>query len=910
MRAPEIVADLIRQEFGDDVDVTPTAMRERRLIFYDPVSSEVLKRAVKEGKIGRRPAADLVRGERKTANVASILKETRANRMHDEQIAMLPAVVAAKRRLADEVAKLIGKNAQKKTPKPQPIAEVTGVLIEGVGEASYLGARTEVQVFGGYFRLKKLGPADDSTVYDPQAPTTRTSWIVDVAAAVNQLPSEQRVLVTIDEVEVLEPAHCPVCDGTVFYVVGGCVRCQTLRDITAKLEQEVETPMIERHKRDFDLAVAPFTEMGPVRDVAVMQARSRMDRAISKDTNDWVNSQAKSVEATRQRRAAAVNDPRYSTGTYLRAMNLCRPRQRIVLTTPNGKLDIVLWERLESPIGRVCEGRSRSPGREHGRHPAGSAWSGRLEPLPAALRQAVHRAIKGLLGPHGAPKPSTASVEAEPEPEDHAGFIEVLTSNDATSDATAGELSNEPKPEPTIGEPSSKSVGGPAPVLEPAPDGAVNVVQFSANRSELAEALRTVQLVGRPRHATNGRSGCLVVIEDGLGTISSRNATTWDVAAARFPVRTSSVTRGGSPIRRSMCCRYGSRRNEAAVSCRIQGYTLGDDHLVRQSTSDGASAIHATRAPGSFAPIEAHLTNLTNRRRFRTSILREAITMAKPFTLDDGANATEKRKHRRLAAFKCLRIYDSAAGKADGTLYATNGYQHFYFYCDDFRGKSAEIPRAQIRPLAAFLRRCGPEVDLHDAPGMALATSKDWFHVFGWAKHTKPPLECKILPKNWDKVVLLVTDRAKLVEQLNFIKSELPKGHDKIEIEYKPEHEPGQLRFRFVAAGKTTSLQTDVVVAHCDLPEARLPDGIHGFANDVSVKQMLGLFQDVKAKVVEFRMFLMEEHGGPKGGAGFRTVDEFLLDKEGKVVGGSGAIPDPANGVYQCKVTRFMPSCV
>jgi hypothetical protein len=86
--------------------------------------------------------------------------------------------------------------------------------------------------------------------------------------------------------------------------------------------------------------------------------------------------------------------------------------------------------------------------------------------------------------------------------------------------------------------------------------------------------------------------------------------------------------------------------------------------------------------------------------------------------------------------------------------------------------------------------------------------------------------------------------------------------------------------------------------------------GATSFEHDVNVDWLRDLFVGMKAAVVEFRMFPMGEHGGPAGGAGFKTVDEFLLDPSGKVVGGAGAEPDPENGVFRCKVTRFTPSCV
>jgi hypothetical protein len=324
------------------------------------------------------------------------------------------------------------------------------------------------------------------------------------------------------------------------------------------------------------------------------------------------------------------------------------------------------------------------------------------------------------------------------------------------------------------------------------------------------------------------------------------------------------------------------------------------DTSTKRDAKDDATTERSTFDPRLLASLDKYLEATTGHAEYCKAPLEAAIKAGKGYLSDESdRNAKDE--------YKILNIYDSTMtkdGKGDGTLHATDGYQRIYFGCENFKGKGLQIHSQHLGLVESFLSKCGSKVVICSGTDMTYAMTPEEDCVFGWSKHTKPPLEYKSIPKSWDKVVLLVNDRDRLINQLNWINSEMQKGRDKIRIEYRAD--AGHLKFYIHAGAKTCSLPIDVTV-----PVG--PDGqkVHtqDFANDVNINQLIRLFKDVKAKEVEFRMFLMEEHGGPKGGAGFRTVDEFWLDQEGKTVGGSGANPDPANGqVFQCKVTRFMPS--
>lgn len=433
---------------------------------------------------------------------------------------------------------------------------------------------------------------------------------------------------------------------------------------------------------------------------------------------------------------------------------------------------------------------------------------------------------------------------------------------------------------------------------------------FKADADAVRSALDIIRIITPPGVTEQGLSGFLFVVgkkndkkEDGQAGPDDGKDFCWvysrdalHAARAEFPITDVQGTNGehlGFVYLANHIDSFKYVRGEVAFN--VKNDFEGNSFVVRWGYGAGASTERVTIDPRLLASLDKRLAEAKDHHPYRTALLKEALKAGKGFLSDDSdRNAKDE--------YKILNIYDatmSKDGKGDGTLHATDGFQRFYFSCDDFKGKGLQIHTKHIGLLESFLAKCGSEAVICTGTEMNYAMSTDGTRVFGWTKHTKPALEYKALPKGWDKTVLLVKDRNMLVEQLNFIKSEMEKGRDKIKIEYN--NDSKQLRFHILAGAKTTSLPIDVDLA----------EGSEGrsYTHDVNVEQLLGLFKDVKAAVVEFRMFLMEEHGGPKGGAGFRTVDEFWLDPEGKVVGGSNMTPDPANGqVFQCKVTRFMPS--
>ena len=74
------------------------------------------------------------------------------------------------------------------------------------------------------------------------------------------------------------------------------------------------------------------------------------------------------------------------------------------------------------------------------------------------------------------------------------------------------------------------------------------------------------------------------------------------------------------------------------------------------------------------------------------------------------------------------------------------------------------------------------------------------------------------------------------------------------------------------------------------------------FTIGANIDFFIELVQSIKGHKVEFRWVISPPNATRKTEVGlFRTIDEFLLDRSGKLT------PDP-EGSTQCRVTRFMPS--
>lgn len=212
-------------------DVTPNAIRERHLIFYSPVSPELLKTRVNDGTITRKEAVARVREALKEPEVVACLKDAREKELSPDQVALVPAVVAAKNAIFGKLESG-GKSKRQPTPKATKEKMAEGIILDGTSDIdNFLGRRVQVEIHGGHLVLLDKGESDsDASIYRPDKPVTKSCWAIDVAAAVDCLPGELRSQVTVSEVERLDPVKCACCGGTIWRWAGGCAKCDRAGD--------------------------------------------------------------------------------------------------------------------------------------------------------------------------------------------------------------------------------------------------------------------------------------------------------------------------------------------------------------------------------------------------------------------------------------------------------------------------------------------------------------------------------------------------------------------------------------------------------------------------------------------------------------------------------------------------------
>jgi len=429
-------------------------------------------------------------------------------------------------------------------------------------------------------------------------------------------------------------------------------------------------------------------------------------------------------------------------------------------------------------------------------------------------------------------------------------------------------------------------------------------IKFCADAPAVNQALEVIRIIEPPAITQDGETGFLFVVgkkadrkddgtpgpEDGKDFCWVYSRDGFRVARAEFPIR---EVDGEGPFIFPAANIGGFAYAQGEVEFHITNEK--DKHSVQFSFANAkgkAKTQHPSFDPSLLSTIDKKLSESTGSHRYKTEILRQAISMSKPFIADENSHTT-KEEH------KVVNIYDSTTDKGkggDGVLHAADGWRAFYFDCDDFKGKGLQIHSQHMKTIESFLNKCGPDVELRVGKDMIFALSFPGYdRVLGWSKHVKPPLDYKYPPKNWDKIVLNVA-KEPLIQQLGFIESQLQKGWDKIRVEY--EYPANLLTFRIADHGDAVSLPIDVTPL--------LGSEERSYAYDVTLGKFRELIRETKGVQVELRMWPMTPQNGQKELAGFRTIDEFFLNGEGKVVGGSGANPEP--GMYKCTVTRFMSS--
>lgn len=412
------------------------------------------------------------------------------------------------------------------------------------------------------------------------------------------------------------------------------------------------------------------------------------------------------------------------------------------------------------------------------------------------------------------------------------------------------------------------------------------MIKFKLQAAALNSALDLVSTVQPKAFTPQGATGYLFVVRGERCFVYSQDSL--HVARADFAIE--DVEGEGAFI-------YPSQHVDSFKFAEgTIGFTVtseGDTHIVKYDLGNGAGGERTTFDPRLLAPCDKELTEATNERTFPVSVLRTSMSMSRNFL----AKLTDTRVEEHYKTFQIFDGSQEAFAKADGYLFASNSIQAFYFYCDAFRQKGLAVHGQHMSLLTAFLSKCEGTVTLKTGSNKTFAEDSKG-RVIGWAHHERTFSKFSYYALKMDKTILTVP-KTRALNALKYTKTELDKTRDKIRLTF--DHKTGSLRFHVTeSSGKATSLPVDVKVVASEEKD---------ITTSVNIDHLIELFDGSKAEEVELRIATIPaSESNPKEKYMFRTIDEFWLDSEGKVVAGSGVEEGKEpQGAFRCKVTRFMP---
>lgn len=411
-------------------------------------------------------------------------------------------------------------------------------------------------------------------------------------------------------------------------------------------------------------------------------------------------------------------------------------------------------------------------------------------------------------------------------------------------------------------------------------------IRFKTQASELNAALAIVGTV-TPRPITpQGGSGYLFVVRGDRCYLYSRDSLR--VARADFPIE--ALEGEGAFIYPAENIGLLDRAGDGSIV--FTATSEGENHKVSFLADSGAKDSRSTYDPRLMSTCDKDVEAATNEKVFSVGILKEAIRQAKPFLAEESDKRAEDH-------FKTVQIFDGSKpewAKGDGTLFAATGVTAFYFQSEAFQDKGLAIHGQHLGFVTSFLGRCDGQVTLRKGPNMTFATDEKG-HVLGWTHHEKTHGKYTYYSLTNDTYIFDVPVSAAL-SALKYMQAGLGAKRDKIKVVF--EAASPQLSFWAAEGNSETSSFPVPVIPH----EGSKAENLQFFCN---INHLMHLLSDAKGDRVMMRIAVMPKNEKrPKDTAMIRTIDTFLMDKDGKIVPGSEeAKPE---GAFACRVTRFVPS--
>ncbi len=415
-------------------------------------------------------------------------------------------------------------------------------------------------------------------------------------------------------------------------------------------------------------------------------------------------------------------------------------------------------------------------------------------------------------------------------------------------------------------------------------------IKFKADVAALNAALEVVSIV-TPRPITpQGNAGYLFVVRGETCFVYSQDK--MRVARAVFPI---TDVQGEGPF--IYPAQYIGVFKFAEGSVAFQSKDDGNGVFsVNIELDNGGGGERSSFDPKLLSTCDRDFEASKDPREFSSGILQEAISLGSPFMAKE-KDARVEDQH------KSIQIFDASVDKAGGYMYAANTVQMFYFESDAFKDKEKglTIHSQHLPTFLSFLGKVSGNITVTTGQNMTFASvgpREAPTQVFGWTHNAKHHEKFSYYPLSWDKLVLSVPT-GRILNAAACARSQLDSTHDKIRFQF--DHKSSTIHLHVPTEGSKSFA--------CPPVDAEIKsENPRDVLTHVNVDHLHDLFKSSKADRMELRIGFIAGKDGAREKVVFRTVDEFWLDANGKVVGGSGVpVGKEPKDAFRCKVTRFMP---
>jgi hypothetical protein len=414
-------------------------------------------------------------------------------------------------------------------------------------------------------------------------------------------------------------------------------------------------------------------------------------------------------------------------------------------------------------------------------------------------------------------------------------------------------------------------------------------MKFKVQTSDLVTALNLAASIRPIAVDSQGSSGYLCVVRGTQLFIYSED----ERQRIRVPVPILDVEGEGAFV-------YPAGRNEAFKYMEgVLEFEPGDD--------DGAKVVNCRRTQGdreslykipSFDPrvlqsLDKDFDQATHSASFSVALLREALSVTRPYLADDKDTSTSKACHQ------CVQLFDAridAYRAGNGYMMGSTGQRACFFYSKELKGKALLIHGERIPLLLSFLGKSEGDVMVYNSQNSTYFVNASE-QVIGWADQAHGYDKFSFYALTMDRHVLKVNRKA-LENEVRSIRSLMPPKKDKVRLQYDHRR---QLLTVLASTGTSELKSLPLVVEPLpgDAPDATSAADV-GF--NVNGDWLLDIVSPLKGAEVELRIAPVADH---EDRYLVRTIESYSIDARGKVCFEDA---QPGQQVHSCRVMRFIPS--